>query len=257
MAISWNDTFIGLPVEDNNPGRGAEAIRDTRKGVDERMTGEHFWGDPEESTYAQVGGYHKEGSAVVKVIDEDSTQRDTDHERVSHNRVGTLSVDMQLLGSGNWRTVAGIDQATEGGEYPNRVKKVQLYFTDGDGVTQTIPLVNHDKLVNIDWDQTILGDKEFVRAVKGEADDDSIAVTALPADFNPSDAAYDTNYLIPAKLFWKWVKDGKFHNTFNKDDTDNAPLLSGTAGIHGALYVDQDISANVIEGEIVRGAVYA
>jgi len=255
-TINWNDNFIALPIAEDNPGEGAEAIRDVRKGVDERMKEDHFWGEPNEVD-GFVGGRHIEGSAVIGVLDEDSTQRVSDGEKVERYLIGVPRVDMNPLGAGNWREVAGTELNTETPRHDNRKKKLQLYFTDADSVSGFVDIFNPDEFVSMFWNQTIGGDKVFSRAAQAPADDESAAVIALPADFNPSDPDYDTEYVIPAKIFWKWLKNAKYHDLFDKSSSDNTTLLSATAGIHGALYIDKDISANVIEGEIIRGAVYA
>jgi len=256
MAVNWNDNFIALPVEDDNPGGGAEGIRDTRAGVDERMKQDHFWGEPKETVDGKVGGRHIEGTAVASVKDEDETQRISDGDKVQRYAIGVVQVDMTQLGAGNWRETAGVELDDESPRYDNRKKLIQIYFNDSDDIQQFVDVFNPDDVVSMHWDQLVGGDKEFTRALKAKGDDASLAVTEVPADFDPGDSDYDTNYVIPAKVFWKWIKDAKFHTVFDRTDGDNATLLSSSPGVHGHTYIDQDISANVIEGEIIRGAIW-
>lgn len=256
MAI-WNDTFLATPPNEDNPGRGAEAIRNLKGAIEERLTLDHYWGETDE--LIKLGGYHKEGSAVAKVLDADQTARNTAGSRIERTSLGTLEADMNLMtaGGGSWRAIAGVDQSAEGSYYDNRRKRVKIHFTDSDLLAQFVELFNPDRYTHIAWDQTIGGDKIFSRAVQAPPDDDSDAVASVPADFNPLDALYATEYLIPAEIFWKWMHDAKYHNLFDRTDVDNDSLLSAAAGIHGETYIEKDISADIIKAEKVYGATYS
>lgn len=256
-SVNWNDTFLTQPDDENNPGRGAEEIRDTRVGINERIAEDHFIGQNDELVLLEVGGTHREGTARALVDDEFDVARDTSGERVLRQNVGSLRVNMDLLGSGNWRTQAEVDLDTEDAARNNRKKSIQLYFTDADAISEFVTIFDPDAVVSTVYDQSISGDKVFTRAVEAPADDDTAAVAAVEADFNPNDALYDTDYVIPANVFWQWMHDAKFHNLFDSSSSDNTTLLSASTGIHGVNYIDKDLSANVITAEKVYGAVYS
>lgn len=254
---TWNATFELLPRNGNNPGYGADAIRDLKGAIRERLDTEHIFG-ASETTTGKTGGLHREGSARAAVTDDAALPTDRADTRVSSttSEIGQVVVDMSILETA--RTQDGDSLVALNGNYDDQyTKTISLVIPelttggtwDHDN-TQLVAVFDAQAFMDLISDQTVRGVKLYVHSPEVPAVGVQSTLDAT------SDHQYDTDdadkVTTAAEIYFA-IDDAKYQNLFDPDDIDNQDLV--VVGDNGS-YVNRNIKANEIHGEALYGTVW-
>lgn len=247
---TWNSTYEALPQNTNNPGYGAQAIRELKVAIKERMNRFAVWGD-DETSYSITGGTPREGSARASVYDSDYTNREDIV--VPTNLIGQLVVDLEQRSTD--RTVDDVDFAdTDQSETANLNKVLRVVMYDSTLGTKVVPLFDYDSMVDIYQDQAVGGRKDFTL---------SPLVPNLKEITDPDWRDYiDLNDKLDAAVNVKEAYEGdmlaKFHNLFDPSDQDNIDEgIVATSGDHpNTEYVNKAVHVDQITANSIKGVVW-
>jgi len=163
---TWNSTYETLPQNVNNPGRGAEAVRELKTEIRSRLEVEQFFG-PNEDAEASRFGLNKEGSARVLVKDPYSVSGDRDPVVNDQLNAGRVEVNLEDREVGDVKLYDGDTEATApAGKFaPIDSKYRRLRVLAYDDLSGSIvgwkTLYDVDEVVDLKFDQNIDGRKNF------------------------------------------------------------------------------------------------
>lgn len=254
--MAWDLTYEQGPRTSNNPGYGAQAIRDLKQDIRERLDRFNVWGATETSLDL-LGGTPREGSARVQVTDSGSTGRDDiigEADQLVY--VGQIKVDLSQRATD--READGIAFADSAQDNTANLKKtVSVVMHDDITETKVVELFTYDSMVDIFQDQSIGGRKTFTL---------SPLVPDLRAtgDTDPSWKEYverGENLTAAVNVQEAQVAhaDSKFHNPFDPEDADNQEPEYGynvTGGFENGPYMNQNLSVNTIKANAFYGMVW-
>lgn len=245
MAITWNNTYEQNPKNFNNPGYGANQIRQLKTAVRDRLDREHIFGQSE-SDLNNVGGTHREGSARVYVNDPNNAV-DSRQDRMDEPiDVGRVRVDFTQLDSA--RTLDGEMQT---GWDAERVKKIEVTSDPVNGGSNPgwQNLFSADDFVDTSFDQDINGRKNFSLSPQ---------VPDVPSEFFDDDYTYaegEDKYAVNVGQMAPKVSDAKYHNPF--DVTLNADYNVAQGGTYYKSTTINGVSQNVTNTTISTATINA
>ena len=205
---AWNAQYKAYPPNSNNPGYGAEAIRDLKTNLENILGVEHSFDVVDDIS---LQGQHLPGSAIIALDD------DTSDDIVNHSRMGRLTgtttedadevsvTNLQVLGDEGYRDVRGY----------NQVSTDQNQTITGEHTFVTAPILSVTLDDNSDDDE--FANVGFVRSESSTTGIEPAVVNAGPAS---NFVLYDFN-------------DGSnpLYTIYAKDDTNNLEeLLSQIVG---------------------------
>ena len=249
MAV-WNSVYAAIPRDGVNPGYGAQAIRDLKSAVTERMNGEHIWGvDETDVLYPETGGTHREGSARALVVDDLSYGA----KRLAHQvasptgRVGQLKVDMSILDprrTEDGDIIDSIDHQLTRDIYAVIPALSSLGTWDQDGIPQVVKVFSAQEFTDLISDQVVRGIKNYVHSplVPDVGVTDTLSGVLTGHFYDPADSEKLTN----AGEIKNAVTDAKYMNLFDPTDQDN---------IDAGLVVDGSVNRS-IDCTSIKGTVW-
>lgn len=170
---TWNSAFELIPVNNNDPGFGAQNIRELKAEIRGRLEVEHFFGANEDSD-ATLYGRHKEGSARATSLDNYTGNADRDPELDDQTKVGRIVIDTQDRIPADEKLYDGQDSTEIPAKFDtsnnsekgldDRYRKIKaLVYDEATGGTPSWKTIfDIDDIVDVKFDQTIDGRKTFI-----------------------------------------------------------------------------------------------
>lgn len=247
--MTWNDLYESTPRQGYNPGYGAREFQTMKARVSERVSVEHIFGQNETDSGYSLG-LHKEGSGRILVVDEGSASRDSLYRLEVMSDVGRLKASVDERASS--LQIDDTDPIAPDYESDNYAKLQISSDILGDDSVAVVTLFDYDKMVNLTFDQSIGGLKEF--SLKARVQDLDSAL-ASKTDNNTAIVWTDVDdkrNVMPAEQLVDLISDAKEHNIFDSTDSYN----DNTTTVDGIVYTNEDIYAQTIRAQYVYGAVW-
>jgi hypothetical protein len=246
MAINWTNEYEAQPVGAANPGFTAQAVRTLKTGIRERMTLEHFFGSTEGSDY----GKHREGSARIYVLDEDTVGGVRADAVTSDTYTGRTEVNLTVLTGANIPETEGVD-ITDTDQLRNR----EIHVWDKDNTK--VKVFDWDEVVHRTWDVDITGRKRYTS--ENPEVQESLDDTTYDAMDSPTKTRADAKAVKRSDIK-TWTEEAKDHNIFDATDADNDLTTTGDGGTNPVSgdtnTTANDISCQSLYADAIYGVVW-